>query len=136
MSKPLFALAALTSAAALAAMASPASAHHSYAMFDSQVTLTIPGTVVSWDWTNPHSFLQVISETGQHWSLEAASPSLLSRNGVTRNTFKPGDKVTVKVHPRRDNADGGSLLSATMTDGRTVLFEAARPARPADAPAQ
>jgi hypothetical protein len=136
MSKPLFAFAALTGAAALAATAGSASAHHSYAMFDAQVTLTVPGTVVSWDWTNPHSFLQVISETGQHWSLEAASPSLLSRNGVTRNTFKPGDKVTVKLHPRRDKTEGGSLLSATLTDGRTVLFEAARPPRPAEAPAQ
>jgi hypothetical protein len=136
MSKPFFALAALASAAALVAAAGPARAHHSYAMFDSQVTLTIPGTVVSWDWTNPHSFLQVISDTGQHWSLEAASPSLLSRNGVSRNTFKPGDKVAVKVHPRRDNTEGGSLLSATLTDGRTLLFEAARPPRPADAPAQ
>jgi hypothetical protein len=124
----------LTGAATLAAAVGPASAHHSYAMFDSQVTLTIPGTVVSWDWTNPHSFLQVISDTGQHWALESASPSLLSRNGVTRNTFKPGDKVTVKAHPRRDNTEGGSLLSATLTDGRTLLFEAARPARPADAP--
>jgi hypothetical protein len=62
---------------------------------------------------------------------------MLVRNGATRTMFKPGDKVTVKLHPRRDNSDNGSLLSVAFADGHTVSFEAARPpGPPAGAPPQ
>jgi hypothetical protein len=127
MSKTLIAGGAIAFAWALTS--GPASAHHSYAMFDDSVTLTVPATVQSWDWTNPHSFLQVIADAdGKHWALECASPSMLSRGGTTRKTFKAGDKVTVKLHPRRDKSDNGSLLSVTLPDGRMLSFEGARPA--------
>jgi hypothetical protein len=109
----------------------PASAHHSYAMFDETQTLTVPVTVVTWQWTNPHVFLEVIdNESGMHWDLESASPSILSRGGITRTTFKPGDKLTVKMHPRRDKAAIGSLLSAELSDGKVLSFEAGRPNAP------
>jgi hypothetical protein len=127
MSKSVLACSALALAAAALA-GSPASAHHSYAMFDDQVTMTLPATVQQWQWTNPHSFLEVVDANGMHWSLETASPSMLSRNGISRNSFKPGDKVTVRMHPRRDKQPIGSLLSAQLTDGHTLMFEAARPA--------
>src|SRR5258706_9382724 len=98
-------------------------------MYDMKVRLTVPATVQAWQWTNPHSFLQVIADTdGKHWALETASPSMLARAGTTRNTFKAGDKVTVKLHPHRDKSDTGSLLSVTLADGRTLNFEAGRPA--------
>ncbi|MDB5461079.1 MAG: hypothetical protein JWO72_2820 [Caulobacteraceae bacterium] len=127
----------IAAAAALALggaiVAGPASAHHSYAMFDSATTMTLAGTVVSWDWTNPHSFLQFMAD-GQHWDLEAASPSMLSRAGMTRNSLKPGDKVTVKLHPRRDKALGGSLQSVVLADGKTLVFEAGRQPQPQPQP--
>lgn len=104
-----------------AIVAGPASAHHSYAMFDGETTLTLSGTVVSWQWTNPHSFLEVMAD-GQQWDLEAASPSMLSRTGMTRTILKPGDKVTVKLHPRRDKSTVGSLQSVEMADGKVLMF--------------
>ena len=129
MSKTMIVCGAL--ALAGAALASgPASAHHSYAMFDDKITMTLPVTVQSWQWTNPHSFLEVDEANGQHWSLETASPSMLARNGFTRNTFKAGDKVTIKMHPKRDKSPSGSLQSVQVADGRTLMFEAARPAGP------
>ncbi|HTK34051.1 MAG TPA: DUF6152 family protein [Caulobacteraceae bacterium] len=128
-----------------AVAAGSANAHHSYAMFDANTTLNVPATVVKWEWTNPHSFLMVVDNTnGGHWDLEAASPSMLSRNGLNRATFKPGDKVTVTLHPRRDNKEKtsgvGSLMRVTLADGKVVPFEAARPegagrGGPAPAPA-
>jgi hypothetical protein len=65
-----------------------------------------------------------------HWDLESASPSILSRGGISRSTFKAGDKVTIKMHPRRDNAPVGSLLSAELADGSVLSFEAGRPSGP------
>lgn len=106
----------------------PASAHHSYAMFDITQSLTVSATVVTWHWTNPHAFLEVVDNTsGMHWDLESASPSILSRGGITRTTFKAGDKVTVKLHPRRDNAPVGSLQTVELPDGKVLSFEAGRP---------
>jgi len=116
--------AALTLVSSLLASA-PASAHHSYAQFDASQTISMTVTVVTWEWTNPHSFLQVEDNaTGDKWYLEAGSPSMLSRTGMTRTTFKPGDKVNVKMHPRRDKSLNGSLLSVDM-DGKVLLFQAA-----------
>jgi uncharacterized protein DUF6152 len=57
------------SLAALAACASalPALAHHSFAMFDSDKTLTMTGTVKEFEWTNPHSWLRVMVEESGEW---------------------------------------------------------------------
>jgi hypothetical protein len=135
MSKQLIALGgALAFFGALLA-SGPANAHHSYAMFDESQTLTVQVTVVAWHWTNPHVFLEVVDDaSGMHWDLESASPSILSRGGITRSTFKTGDKVTVKLHPRRDKAPVGSLLSVQLSDGKVLSFEASRPNAPGTRP--
>jgi hypothetical protein len=112
-----------------------ASAHHSYAMFDTSQSQTVSATVVAWHWTNPHAFLEVVDNaSGMHWDLESASPSILSRGGITRSTFKAGDKVTVKLHPRRDNAPVGSLQTVELPDGKVLSFEAGRPPAPSASP--
>jgi hypothetical protein len=133
MSKALMVSAALALSGAF--IAGPASAHHSYAMFDSATTLTLDATVVSWDWTNPHSFLEVMAD-GQHWDLEAASPAMLARMGMTRTILKAGDKVTVKFHPRRDKAPVGSLQGVVTADGRTLMGGRREPGAPAQPPPQ
>jgi hypothetical protein len=102
----------------------PAGAHHSYAMFDNATVKALSGTVISWDWTNPHSFLQVLVD-GRHYDFEGASPSMLARYGMTRTILKPGDKVVVEMHPRRDNGLGGSLVNVKTADGRVLAFELA-----------
>jgi hypothetical protein len=123
MSKTLIAFGGVLAFVGAVAASGAASAHHSYAMFDSDKTLTVAGTVQAWQWTNPHSFLDVVdTASGEHWSLETASPSMLSRTGLTRNSFKPGDKVTVKLHPRRDaQKGGGSLMTAQTADGKVLI---------------
>ena len=51
------ALSLATIAAAIFVM--PASAHHSFAMFDATKEVTMSGTVKEFEWTNPHSWLRV-----------------------------------------------------------------------------
>ena len=46
------------SAIAIAALTASASAHHSFAMFDAQKTVTLQGTVKEFEWVNPHSWLR------------------------------------------------------------------------------
>jgi hypothetical protein len=107
----------------------PANAHHSYAMFDQTQTFTLLGTVVKWDWTNPHAFLEIMAD-GKYLELESASPSILTRAGLSRSSMKAGDKVTLTMHPRRDKAAGGYLLSIAIGDGKMVNLDAARQQQP------
>lgn len=101
----------------------PASAHHSYAMFDSQHELTLKGTVKAFQWNNPHCFIQVLVSQGkrsEEWSVEMGSPMLLLRNGWKPGSLKPGDVVTVTLHPVRDGGKGGSYMSIIGPDGKPI----------------
>ena len=53
---------------------SPVLAHHSFTMFDMTKRLTLVGTITSFEWTNPHSYIEidVPDEKGavKHWSIE------------------------------------------------------------------
>ena len=37
----------------------PAAAHHSGAMFDRDKQVSLTGTIVRFEWTNPHSWIQI-----------------------------------------------------------------------------
>ena len=110
----------------LAAYVSPATAHHSFAMFDSTKEVTLVGTVKAFQWTNPHSWLQVnvTDAAGKtvEWSFEGGSPGILSRNGWKRTSVKPGDKVTVIFYPLKDGKPGGSFLEVKAPDGKTYYY--------------
>ncbi len=101
-----------------------ASAHHSFAQFDQSKAVVLKGTVKSWEFTNPHSWLQLVCvQNGQEveYGIEGASVSTLVRRGWTRTTFKVGDKVTVEIYPSRDaTKKEGALLKATFEDGTTI----------------
>jgi hypothetical protein len=109
---------------AAALFAAPALAHHSFAMFDADKTIELKGTVKEFQWTNPHSWLQVMipDEKGvpHEWSLEMGSPGGLARAGWRPKTVVAGDMVTVSIHPLKDGSHGGQLLKVTLPDGRVM----------------
>jgi hypothetical protein len=83
------------------------------------------GIVQSWQFTNPHSWLQLaVLKNGQAvvYSIEAGSPSVLIRRGWSANSFRAGDKITVVFSPLRNGGDGGSFVKAMKADG-TVLAQ-------------
>jgi hypothetical protein len=97
-------------------------AHHSFAMFDRIKEIVLVGTVTQFQWTNPHTWIEmdVADEKGQaiHWSIEGGSVLGLSREGWKRDTVKVGDKVTLVAHPLKDGSLGGSLMGITLPDGK------------------
>jgi Family of unknown function (DUF6152) len=105
----------------LAAAASSTQAHHSAAMFDMSKTVTLQGTVKEFQYTNPHSWLQVLVAAADgktvEWGFETEGPSTLLRVGIKLKTFQPGDKVTIVAHPMRDGRPAGAWVSATKADG-------------------
>jgi len=98
-------------------------AHHSFAMFDQSKTLTLTGAVTSFEWTNPHAYIEVDvpEEKGvKHWSIELGSPSILQQSGWKFSDLKRGYKVTLRINPLRSGQPGGFLIQATLPDGRTL----------------
>ena len=101
-----------------------AQAHHSGSMWEPTKTVDLKGTVRAFQWTNPHSWLQVVVEKPgggtEEWSIEMASPNVLGHKGWKPSTVKPGDKVEVVVHPLIAGGPSGSYVSAILPDG-TVM---------------
>ena len=114
----------LISSLLIAGLALPVVAHHSFGMFDEKKELVLKGAVKEFQWSNPHTWIQlnVADATGNvvEWSIEAGSPNLVGRQGWKRNTFKAGDQVEITVHPLRDGQPGGSFMSAVLPDGRKL----------------
>lgn len=119
----------------LVAVAVPAFAHHSFAMFK-PTTMTLTGTVKSWQWTNPHCFLELMvtnpsTNKPEEWSLEGGAVSMLYRQGWTYHSLHPGDQATVVIQPLKSGGNGGSLVRVSV-NGKWIGNQVARPpARPA-----
>ena len=108
---------------AVALSAIPVLAHHSFAMFDRTKNVQLEGTVKDWQFTNPHSWLQLlVLENGNpvEYGIEGSSVNTLLRIGWGLKTFKPGDKVSVVINPLRDGRKGGAFVKATLPDGRIL----------------
>jgi Family of unknown function (DUF6152) len=119
--------AALVAGAALLAAGAPASAHHSFAMFDNLHPKEISGTVKEFRFVSPHTILIVTvkGEDGaqKDWMLEGGAPGLQVREGLTSKSLKPGDEITVTINPLHSGAEGGSYAPAQVRfkDGRPVV---------------
>ena len=99
-------------------------AHHSAVMFDDQKEVTVEGTVKEFQYTNPHSWIQLVvaAEAGNtiEWSIETAAPVVLLRAGIKPSALQPGDKITLRAHPLKDGRAGGSLIDIKKADGTTL----------------
>ena len=107
-----------------AAIAAPALAHHSPVMFDTAQPVTLTGTVREFQWTNPHSYVQLVVKNAQgedeEWNVEMAAPTYLYNLGWRPATLKAGDVVTITVAPLRKGGNGGLLLKAATADGKPI----------------
>ena len=103
-----------------------APAHHSFSMFDREHPIVITGVVREFQWTNPHSWIQLVvtDAAGKQveWSLEGGSPGILSRNGWKRASLKAGDKIKVEIFPLKDGSPGGSFVEITKADGSKLYY--------------
>jgi hypothetical protein len=94
-------------------------AHHSFAMFDFNNTITFKATVKEFRWTNPHVVLLVEGSPkpgtpAEVWSMELTSPGNLTRMGWTRKSFNPGDQIELQFNPLRDGKHGGAFKEAKV----------------------
>jgi DNA/RNA endonuclease YhcR with UshA esterase domain len=123
--KVLWGFLALTLVPALAvtmAPSSPALAHHSAAQFDFTAPVEVSGVVKEFEARNPHTklVLEIMRKDGTVGPVEFESHSRnnIYRRGWRENMVTIGEKVTIKIAPRKDGADGGYVTEYTLADGR------------------
>jgi len=119
-----FAVSAVWALAAVGGIGAEALAHHSATMFDDSRVVELAGTVKEFQWTNPHTWIQVMVENEKRelveWSIEGGGPNSLSRRGWRPTTFKAGDVLLIRAHPMRNGAPAGTFIGARFADGTTI----------------
>ena len=102
----------------------PALAHHGASAFDTGRRITLKGTVTEWFWANPRCFLKVdvSGENGSmvHWIAETSNPPDMLNLGWSKQSFKPGDPVTVILEPVKNGRPVGRILDVMFADGKTL----------------
>ena len=102
----------------------PVSGHHSGLTLFSEDTTILKGVVKDWLWSNPHCLLtiDVAGADGQaaQWVIEMQAPNSIYPGGYRRTTFKPGDAVTITVHPVKNGRPYGRLVSSVLADGKAL----------------
>ena len=115
---------AVAAASVLGLWAGQANAHHSFAMFDRSHDVVLKGTVREFQWTNPHSFIEldVVGPQGAvaAYSIEMNSPNNLTRQGWKSSSLKVGDKVLLTMNPLRDGSHGGLFVAVQLPDGSVL----------------
>ena len=104
----------------LAALAAPALAHHSVALYDTDNLATVKGVVTKIEWTSPHVFVYfAVEENGEsvNWSMELDPPVLLRRYGWSKETVNVGDTITCTGAPARSGAKTMRGAIVELKDG-------------------
>jgi hypothetical protein len=102
----------------------PLRAHHGNSSFDIEKKLTMKATVTEWFWANPHCFLKfdAADEKGNviHWVAETSNPADMTNLGWSKQSFKPGDDVTVTLEPVKNGQPIGRVLQVVLANGQTL----------------
>jgi hypothetical protein len=115
--------AAATGALLALAAGGPALAHHAFAAeFDGNAPVHLKGTITKMEWINPHAWMHImVSDPGkppQEWMVEGGTPNTLFRNGLTKESIKPGVEVIVRGYQAKDKR----CLPACKANGRDITF--------------
>jgi hypothetical protein len=100
----------------------PVWAHHSFAGYDTDKTLTAQATLKEFRWSSPHSaaVFTVKGPSGKPEDMQVASatPAMFVRQGFKPKDFQIGDKMEITWHPAKSGQLGGILASVKFADGR------------------
>ena len=115
----------VTAVLLLLSLAASTYAHHGFvSWFDMSRSVTVKGTVTSFDWTNPHAYiyLDVKDDKGAivKWSAELGAIAMLTRAGWKRDTLKPGDELTMTGNPAKDGKPVMHLDKIVFANGQEL----------------
>jgi hypothetical protein len=106
------------------------SAHRSQAGFETpDKAIPLKGTVVEFRWRNPHIliFWDVKDDSGKavRWVGELGSISTASAGGLTKDSLKPGDEISVMAIPSRAGTPQSLIGKLVKADGTVLVGRAA-----------
>ncbi|MEP7353804.1 MAG: DUF6152 family protein, partial [Acidobacteriota bacterium] len=83
-------------------------------------------TVTKVELINPHSWIHVdvkkADGTVENWAIEAGSPNILLRRGITRDTLKKGDKIIVDGYQSKDGLHRANGRDLTLPNGQQLFL--------------
>jgi hypothetical protein len=112
-------------------------AHHSYtAEFDTTKPVKLTGILTKVEWANPHIwiYLDVKDADGKvtNWGFSASPPGMLIRRGITKNSLKLGEELTISGHRAKDGSNNASGNVVTFADGRDAMIGQDQVLRPSE----
>lgn len=128
-------------AGSLAAIASPASAHHAFsAEFDADLPIALRGPIIRVEWINPHSWIHLMHTnddgTEQAWMVEGGTPNTLLRRGINRDSLQLGTEIIVTGYQSKDRLCSpecrGNGRDITFPDGRKLFMGSSGTGAPTD----
>lgn len=102
-------------------------AHHAFAAeFDANRPITLKGVVTKVEWVNPHSWIHIDvkteSGTTEAWAIEAGSPSVLFRRGLTKTVLKVGEEIVVDGYQAKNGTKRANGRDMTDLNGRKLFL--------------
>jgi hypothetical protein len=102
-------------------------AHHAFsAEFDANKPILLKGTVSGVEWVNPHVWIHVDVQTAggktEPWAIEAGTPNVLFRRGITKQSLKAGTAVTVDGYRAKDGSRRANGREVRLADGSKLFL--------------
>jgi hypothetical protein len=124
---------ALTIGAALFLAPAPLRAHHAFAAeFDDKKPVRFEdATVTKVQLINPHSWIYVDVKTPdgkvENWAIEAGSPNILLRRGITKDTLKVGQKIVIDGYQSKDGSHRANGRDLKLPSGQQLFLGSSGP---------
>ena len=112
--------------AVVVGLGTDAVAHHAFSSeYDEKNVVTITGTITKYEFKNPHVYITWDAKDDKgtivNWTGELSSPPTMISEGLSRDTFKPGDPLTVTFMPTKAGTPQGLVIKIVRPDGKVVL---------------
>src|ERR1700680_3707628 len=122
---------------ALSSFAAPVWAHHAFAAeFDAKRPVHLEGTLTKVELINPHTWIHVEVKDADgkvtSWMVEAGSPNVLLRRGLTKTSIPTGTQVVVEGYQSKDGSNRANGRDITLPDGKKLFLGSSGTGAPYD----